>query len=81
MSCFGIAYLAVDFAEFSDPKQLSENVATSLKMNIESHLFVSWKPFWSFRNLKLLGVCVNLVCIFSHFPSVGKEQVFLTCYP
>lgn len=50
-------------------------------MNTECNLFVSWQPFWSFRNLKLLGVYVNLVYIFSHSPSVGKDQVFLTCCP
>ena len=69
------------FAECSDPKQLSQNVGASLKVNTECHLFVSWKPFRSFRNLKLLDVCVNLVYLFSHSPSVGKDQVFLTCCP
>lgn len=63
----------MSFTESSDAEQLNQNVGTSLKINIEHHLFVSWKPFWSFTNLKLLGVYANLVYVFSHSPSVGKD--------
>lgn len=72
-SRFSITYLTISFTESSDAEQLNQNVGASLKINIEHHLSVSWKPFWSFIYLKLLAVWANLIYVFSHSPSVGKE--------